>query len=238
MVCYLLQATGEFDWQQLLLGEEKWPFLLETVFRTLIMFLVILLSLRMLGKRGIKQLSVFELGVIIGLGSAAGDPMFYKDVGLLPALIVFLMVVLLYRLITYFINQSSRFERFVEGQPRCIVEKGRLLVENFKKEPLALDELFSELRLKSVSHLGQIDQAIIETNGEVSIFFYPDDKVQYGLPIIPDLYNTKLVQIENEGAYACHSCGNIEHLKPITNKQCTECQQVEWVAAIDHKRIS
>lgn len=72
---------------------EDWSFLPETVLRSLIMFIVILISLRLLGKRGVKQLSIFELVVIIGLGSAAGDPMFYKDVGILPAIIVFSMVV-------------------------------------------------------------------------------------------------------------------------------------------------
>lgn len=85
----MLDIFRNVEWKMLLLGEENWSFLLETAFRTLIMFIVILLGLRMLGKRGVKQLSVFELGVIIGLGSAAGDPMFYKDVGLLPGIIVF-----------------------------------------------------------------------------------------------------------------------------------------------------
>ena len=102
----------DLDWKTLLLGEENWGFLAETAFRSVIMFLVILFSLRLLGKRGVKQLSVFELGVIIGLGSAAGDPMFYKDVGLLPGMIVFFVIISLYRLITYLINRSDRFEDF------------------------------------------------------------------------------------------------------------------------------
>jgi uncharacterized membrane protein YcaP (DUF421 family) len=65
-------------------------FLPEVALRTFFMFFVILTSLRILGKRSVAQLSVFELGVIIGLGSAAGDPMFYKDVGLLPGVVVLL----------------------------------------------------------------------------------------------------------------------------------------------------
>lgn len=74
-------TSESFDLKQILLGSEEWSFLLETVLRTSIMFLIIIFGLRLLGKRGVKQLSVFELVVIIGLGSAAGDPMFYKDVG-------------------------------------------------------------------------------------------------------------------------------------------------------------
>ena len=91
----------QLDWKSLLLGSEKWEFLFETAFRTFVMFMVILLYLRLFGKRGVKQLSVFELGVIIGLGSAAGDPMFYKEVGLLPGVLVFSIVFGLYRFITF-----------------------------------------------------------------------------------------------------------------------------------------
>ena len=119
----------ELEWKSLLLGSEKWPFLFEAAVRTFVMFLVILMYLRLLGKRGVKQLSVFELGVIIGLGSAAGDPMFYKDVGLLPGILVFSIVFGLYRFITFLINRSPRFEKFVEGKPTCILKNGQIIVE-------------------------------------------------------------------------------------------------------------
>ncbi|HEX6335050.1 MAG TPA: YetF domain-containing protein, partial [Flavisolibacter sp.] len=207
----LLQA---FEWRSILLGEEKWDFLLETAFRTVIMFLVILLSLRLLGKRGIKQLSVFELGVIIGLGSAAGDPMFYRDVGLLPGVIVFIMVIVLYRLITMLINRFQRFEQFVEGKPKCLVRDGCFEVRNMRDEPFAADEIYSQLRLNHVSHLGQVQQAILETNGEVSIFFYADDQVRYGLPILPELLEEKYKVIPSEGHYACSCCGFHVHAQP------------------------
>src|SRR5688572_31804658 len=121
---YLLEAAGGFDWKKLLLGDEEWSFLPETVLRTFIMFLVILTSLRLLGKRGVKQLSVFELVVIIGLGSAAGDPMFYKNVGILPAIIVFTMVVSLYSLITYLIGTNKKFEVLIEGKPVRLIHEG------------------------------------------------------------------------------------------------------------------
>jgi uncharacterized membrane protein YcaP (DUF421 family) len=228
----------DIDWKALLLGEEPWGFLAETAFRTTIMFLVIVFALRLLGKRGIKQLSVFELGVIIGLGSAAGDPMFYKDVGLLPGMVVFTVVMILYRFITYLINRSNRIEQFLEGKPVCIVQKGVLLMENFKKEPIAMDELFSQLRLKSIYHLGQVEQAIIETNGEVSVFFYPDDQVQYGLPIVADPCQKKQEVIVEEGVYACTYCGQTKQLDPAPSHQCSECQHTEWLLAKNSVRIA
>src|SRR5215203_3679065 len=140
---YLLQTLLEFNWKELLLGSEEWSFLPETILRSLIMFTVIVISLRLLGKRGVKQLSVFELVVIIGLGSAAGDPMFYKDVGLLPALIVFIMVVTLYTFVTYLTGKNKTFEKIIEGKPVCLIKGGVFSIENFKKETVSEDEFFA-----------------------------------------------------------------------------------------------
>ena len=170
--------TGEFDLKQLLLGSEEWGFLFETILRTSIMFFIIIFGLRLLGKRGVKQLSVFELVVIIGLGSAAGDPMFYKDVGIMPALVVFTMIISLYSIITYLIGKNKKFEKLVEGKPICLIDKGIFCIEDFKKESLGEDEFFSELRLKGVSQLGQIEKAIEEISGEISVFYYDNDEVK------------------------------------------------------------
>ena len=226
------------DWKSILLGEEHWHFLGETALRTLFMFLVILLSLRLLGKRGVKQLSVFELGVIIGLGSAAGDPMFYKDVGLLPSVLVFVVVVLLYRFITALINKSRHIEQFVEGEPTCVVQDGCFIVENFKKEPIAVDELFAQLRLNHISHLGQVQEAVVETNGEVSILFLPDEKVKWGLPISPNLSEHRLQRIAEEGHYACTNCGHTQRLPAASSHTCPVCGKTEWLKALNTKRIS
>ena len=233
----MLEIFRELEWKTLLLGSEKWAFLLETALRTFVMFLVILFYLRLLGKRGVKQLSVFELGVIIGLGSAAGDPMFYKDVGLLPGVLVFSIVFGLYRLITFLINRSSRFEKFVEGKPTCIVEDGCFLIHNFESEPIATDEFFSQLRLHSVSHLGQVQQAILETNGETSLFYYPDEEVRYGLPIIPKLLENKLTAIATEDFYSCSHCAYTDRLLPAAEQACPTCHKKSWVKSINSKRI-
>lgn len=237
MKFYLLQASG-FDWKGLLLGEESWGFLAETVLRTFIMFVIIVISLRILGKRGVKQLSVFELVVIIGLGSAAGDPMFYKDVGLLPALVVFVMVISMYRLIMYVIGKNKKMERLVEGESVCLISEGRFTIDNFKKETLAQDEFFAELRQQGVMHLGQVHLGIIETSGNISLFFYPDDDVKYGLPILPELFKNQSPVIAAEDRYACAFCGYTEALKPTKQHTCPSCKKQKWVRAIDNKRVT
>ncbi len=226
------------DIQSLLLGEEDWSFLPEAAFRTLVMFTVILIGLRLLGKRGIRQLSVFELGVIIGLGSAAGDPMFYKDVGLLPGMLVFVIVVGMYKMVTNIFNRNPKFEKFMEGEPATILSEGVLQLHKFKKEPIALDELYTELRLRNVSHLGQLRQAIIETNGEVSMYFYKNEEVKWGLPIIPEDCAFKQQKINYEHHYACNHCGNVQLLPPAARHECKLCGKDVWLKAQNHTRIT
>ncbi|HSF89178.1 MAG TPA: YetF domain-containing protein [Saprospiraceae bacterium] len=226
-----------FNWKALLLGSENWGFLPEMILRTFIMFAIIIVSLRILGKRGVKQLSIFELVVIISLGSAAGDPMLYKEVGLLTAMIVFIIIVGLYSLITYIIGQSPRFEKIMEGEPVILIKNGAFSIDNFSKEALGEDEFFSELRMQGVSQLGQIEEAILESSGSISIFYYPEMDVKYGLPIMPESLVKRQENIVETGYYACVFCGYTEKLEPTKSHTCPACQKWHWVKASDKKRI-
>jgi uncharacterized membrane protein YcaP (DUF421 family) len=232
-----LQVSTGFSWKEILLGGENWTFLPETALRTLIMFIVILCGLRILGKRGVKQLSVFELVVIIGLGSAAGDPMMYKDVGILPALVVFTLVISAYMLITYFIGKNKKFETLVEGKPVCLIQDGMFAIDNFKKEPLGEDEFFSELRMKGVSQLGQVEQAIVESCGSISVFFYADDEVKYGLPVLPGSLEKQHKRITETGYYSCVFCGYTKQQMPAQKIVCPGCKRSDWVKSSNRKRV-
>jgi uncharacterized membrane protein YcaP (DUF421 family) len=237
MPFYLLQSSGGFTWKEFLIGDQEWSFLAEVMLRSFIMFVVIVTALRLLGKRGVKQLSVFELVVIIGLGSAAGDPMFYKEVGLLPAFIVFSMVIILYQLVMKLISKSKKFELLVEGDCVCLISEGRFSIENFKKETLAQDEFFAELRFQGVKHLGQVEMGIIETNGNISLFYYEDQKVKYGLPILPHLFEEKLDIIPKEGTYSCSFCGYTTKLQHSSGHTCTVCEKKKWIKSINELRV-
>lgn len=230
--------AGKFSWKEILLGSEEWTFLPEVIVRSLIMFAVILFSLSILGKRGVRQLSVFELVVIIGLGSAAGDPMFYKDVGLIPALIVFSIVIGLYIFVTHWVGRSKKVARIVEGKPICLIREGRFAISNFSKENLGQDEFFAELRLKGVSHLGQVEQAIIETNGDISVFYYEDEDIKYGLPVMPDSLDHKTKQLKEKGHYSCTFCGNTEEIEVSSSHSCGKCHKDEWILSSNRRRVT
>lgn len=217
------------------MGEDDWNFLPETVLRTVLMFIVIMVSLWLLGKRGVKQLSIFELVVIIGLGSAAGDPMIYKNVGIIPALIVFALFIILYRSMTYLVGKNKQFEKLTEGDPIYLIKDGVFSILDFEKEALGEEEFFAELRMHGVSQLGQVKQAIIEVSGNISVFYYPDKEVKYGLPIMPGSVEISTDKIHQQVYYSCVFCG---YTNPATTRhQCPVCEKNKWVQASNEKRI-
>lgn len=224
------------DWHQLVFGKHDWTFLVQVGIRTFVMFLIIVVGLRVLGKRGVKQLSVFELGVIVGLGSAAGDPMFYEDVGLLSCVVVFVIVLALYHLLELLTTKNDRLATVVEGKPREVLRDGVLVLGTFDKEPFSEQELFMQLRLDHVSHLGQVRRGILEPSGEVSIFFYRDDEVVLGLPILPG--TPMLTDISMAADYACARCGQVRRLAPGNQQPCPACKHKTWAEAIREPRIA
>lgn len=225
-----------FEWERVLINDHPYKFLFEVIFRSVIMFVILLITLRFTGKRGVKQLSIFETVIIIALGSAAGDPMFYEDVGIIPAVTVFFVIILLYRFVTMLTGKFKWFEKLLEGETKCLIQEGKFSISSFKKEGLAQDEFFSELRLYSIEHLGQVKNAYLETSGEVSVFFYKDENVKYGLPLLPQLFNQKSKKIAKDGIYACTFCAHTQELK--MESACEICKKTEWVEAIKTLRIA
>src|SRR5688500_14481435 len=129
----LMNEIVPFDWSRIWLGEEApITFLGEVFLRSGLMYLLILLTLRVMGKRGIKQLSLFEFSIILALGSAAGDPMFYQDVPITHALVVFAVILSLYVLFNYWTEQSEQVETWLEGRAVCILEDGEINLSAFK----------------------------------------------------------------------------------------------------------
>lgn len=228
-----------FDPRRLLMNDLPGSFLLEVFFRSAVMYVLALVVLRLAGRRGVKQLSLFELVIIITLGSAAGDPLLYEDVGLLPALTVFATVLGLYRLTTHLVAKSKKVDRWLEGNPLYLVEEGEFAIDNFRKGALAQDEFFAELRLRSVDHLGQVRLALLETSGQLSVFFYADAEVRYGLPILPHAFRDQPAALDEGVPYACTFCG---HVKLFDRSQpapaCPRCRTTRWAKACRGKRIA
>lgn len=210
-------------------------FLYEIAARSAIMFFFILCVLRLSGRRGIKQLTLFEVAIILGLGSAAGDPMFQPDVPIINALVVLFTVIFFYKLITWAAVRSSAINKALEGSAKVIVRDGMFDVENERKQMFSEQEFFAELRNKSVEHLGQIRIGLLEVDGTISLLYYPSDEVKFGLPLFPDDYQP--IQLEHiTEPVACMFCGMVVEAAPSGTVVCPRCLHQKWAPAMNTKR--
>jgi uncharacterized membrane protein YcaP (DUF421 family) len=235
---FLLDDNESFsDLHYILLGEEKWDYLPQVLLKCLVIFIASVFTLRFIGRRGIMQ-GVFETLTIIMLGSAAGDPMLYKNVGLLPAILIFLSIGAFYKVTNFIVAKFSLAETIVEGRVVRFIKEGRFDVEHFKGEELSKDELFSDMRMEGVSHLGQIKTAYMEPGGTISVFYFEDENVQYGLPLFPDLNENKLTEIKEEAMYSCSYCGNTLCIQPTQRHICDVCKKHTWIRSINEKRVT
>jgi uncharacterized membrane protein YcaP (DUF421 family) len=229
-----------FDLYRIFIGDQPLTFLLEILFRTAVMYLYVLFVLRLLGKRGMGQLSPFEFTIIIALGSAVGDPMFYPEVPLLHCLAVVTVVVAMTRIVTYLSNRSEAVEDFLEGQPCSVITDGELNLAAIDAERFSREELFMLLREKNVCQLGQVRQAYLEPSGTISAFLAQEDRCKPGLPIIPpydEWTPTAALVVSGQGRtvgvlYACWKCGHAEEAgSPGGSTRCGRCDGDDWAQA-------
>ena len=224
----------EIDFKEIFLSDLDFSLALEIGLRTVIMFTLVLVFLRSSGKKGVRQLSIFEVAVIIALGSAAGDPMLSGEFAILPSLLVFIVILGTYRFITYLASKNQRIENILEGKPIYIIEDGVFTIKEEGDANFAQDEFFAEMRGQNVEHVGQVRTAILESNGQVSFLFYPNDKPVKGMPIYPKEFGKRSREISQSGDYACTHCAMVNHLtKPSS---CPRCGKDEWVLAIKSVR--
>ncbi len=228
-----------FDFHRIFIGDEPPLFLLEIAFRTFIMYGYTIFLLRILGKRSMGQLSVLELAIIIGFGSAVGDPMIGADMPILHGVVAITVVALFQIGLEHLINKNKKVETLLEGTPNMIVDDGLIRWEQLDKNNLSKEDLFRALRGKEVEHLGQIQKAFFETSGQVSVLFYPPKKVKPGLSVTPEneippgSVMKKSMRMEEAGLYCCLKCGNVKSFrKKAPVPVCEVCAGEEWLKAI------
>ena len=173
------------EFQRIFFGDLTVALVLEIVLRTVVMYLYTLTLIRALGKRGISQLSPFEIVIIVALGSAVGDPMFYPDVPVIHGLTVITVVVGLQRVLVKATQRHPRIERVIESAAVLLVENGRLLTDALDKEDLSESEVFIGLREQGVEYLGEVRRAYMEPSGKISVF-REENPAEKGRSILPE----------------------------------------------------
>lgn len=135
------------------------------IFRCILMLIITWLGIRILGKKSIAQMTGYELAGILLLSTVAAEPLVYKI-----ASKAFVGVITL-ALATLFLGWISLKEKFynVDSKPSIIIYKGQVIKEELKNNQMNIPFLMSMLRLKGYSSLSEVDCAIVEPNGNVSV---------------------------------------------------------------------
>ncbi len=227
-----------FDLHRIFIGDLPLLFLVEIGLRTAIMLLYLMLLLRLMGRRSLTQLSLFEFVLIIGLGSAVGDPMFYFDIPVIHGMAVITFVVAIERMLIWVTNRSHKVEEVLEGKATQLIREGQFDVEGVEHVSMSRNEIYMELRLAGVEQLGQVKLSYLEMNGEMSIFLYEPEQVRAGLPVLPGMELGKAhplppnAPVTKAGNYACLCCGNTVSLETEQPPPaCSRCQKNKWIEA-------
>jgi len=141
--------------------------------RTIVLYLVLIGGMRLLGKRQIGQLEPSEFVVTMLISNLASIPMQNTGIALYSGLVPLLTVLGLELLLSGLVLRSVRLRQILCGKPVILVENGRILQENLRRTRVTLDELASHLRQKDVLEVSEVQYAILETDGNISVFPYP-----------------------------------------------------------------
>lgn len=157
--------------------------------RTIIIYLILAFSLRLMGKRQLGELDVGELVSTLLISELAAIPIDDPDIPLLNAIIPMLFILSSEILISTLKNKSEKIKRTIDGSPVYIIYKGRLLQEVLDENRISINELLSEMRSQGYGDISEIYYGIIEQNGSLSLLKRNEETLAH--TIIADGYVMK-----------------------------------------------
>ena len=143
--------------------------------RTVVLYLVLVAVIRLMGKRQVGQMEPSEFVVTMLVANLASIPMQDGGIPLYSGLIPILTVLGLELVLSAAVLKSMTLRRLLCGKPVILIENGRIVQENLRKTRITLDELTGQLREKDVLQPEKVQYAILETNGNLSVFPYPQE---------------------------------------------------------------
>jgi len=132
--------------------------------------------MRLMGKRQIGQLQPSELVVALIIADLAAIPMGNTGIPLIAGIIPILTLFVCETMLSYISLKSQRARRIISGKPSIVIEKGNIIERELRKQRLNIDDLMEQLRLKNVTDIKDIEYAILETGGQISIVLKTDKK--------------------------------------------------------------
>lgn len=150
--------------------------MLITLIRTIILYIIVLIVMRIMGKREIGQLQPFELAISIMIADLAAVPMSDTGIPITNGIIPILGLLVMHLLISLVNMKSTNARAILCGQPRILIYRGRIDEQALKKERFTLNELQERLRGNNVVNIGDVEYAILETSGQITVIQKPNKR--------------------------------------------------------------
>ena len=150
--------------------------MLATFFRSIIIYVIVLVVMRLMGKREIGQMQPFELAISIMIADLATIPMADIGIPISNGIIPILGLLVMHLIISVINLKSSKIRELICGKPTILIYRGKIDEEKMKKERLTLNELEEKLRSNNVMNLGDVEYAVLETSGDISVIQKPNKR--------------------------------------------------------------
>ena len=148
--------------------------MLTIILRVLIIYILVLFVFRIMGKRQLGQMQPFEFVLTLIIADLATIPMAEISVPLLNGIVPLLTLVVFHFVITILTRKSNLFSKIISGKPVIIINPDGIDYSSLKKLNITIDDLFEAIRTQGYFSVGEVQYAIMETNGEVSVMPKPE----------------------------------------------------------------
>jgi uncharacterized membrane protein YcaP (DUF421 family) len=148
--------------------------ILEIVLRTIVIYLVVLIGVRLSGKREVGQMTPFDLVLLLLISNSVQNAMTGPDTSVIGGIAAAVTLLLLNYLIAELSGTNRRFRKVIEGQPTLLVHDGQLLTAHLAKEHVSMDELERSLREHGINNYHDVALAVLEVDGSISCLKYDE----------------------------------------------------------------
>lgn len=163
--------------------EEVIMVLLQILLRTIIGYFLLMLMLKIMGKREIGQLSLFDLIILLSIADIMIIGIENYNINYWLVLLPILLLTLLQKLIAFIILKSTKLRKLFDGQESVIIFRGKVNIQEMKKLCYNFDDLLAQLRQKDIRSIEEVEYAILENGGKLSVFKYSETDY-FPLPLI------------------------------------------------------
>jgi len=150
--------------------------LLQIVLRTGVIYLLVLIGVRLSGKREVGQMTPFDLTLLLLLSNSVQNAMTGPDTSLMGGAIAATTLLVLNYIVADVSGSSRRFRRLIEGEPSLLVHDGKIIESHMSRERVSMDELHRALREHGINSCDQVALAVLEVDGSISCLKYDEIK--------------------------------------------------------------